>query len=282
MNRRNNSEKEAPARIAAGKLAGPVDYDVPVLAVRDHTGKLLAVLVSYACHNTTLSFYQWHGDYAGCALQDLEERHAGALALFAQGCAGNINPFPRGSTTFAEQHGRDLADAVDRALVAPGDTVSGSFASVLSDVPLEFAQRPSDEEIRAAAASTKPAASRQMDQAWSKIMAAEAAQGGIALTYSYPVQAWRLGNLTWVALGGEAVVDYALRLKGELGKNLWVLAYSNDVMAYIPSEAVLKEGGYEGKTSMIPYGRPSAWAPGLEEKIVAQVRSSVSELAVRR
>ena len=171
---------------------------------------------------------------------------------------------------------------MDRALVAPGDTVSGSFASVLSDVPLEFAQRPSDEEIRAAAASTKPAASRQMDQAWSKIMAAEAAQGGIALTYSYPVQAWRLGNLTWVALGGEAVVDYALRLKGELGKNLWVLAYSNDVMAYIPSEAVLKEGGYEGKTSMIPYGRPSAWAPGLEEKIVAQVRSSVSELAVRR
>jgi len=282
LNRRNNSEKEALARLAAGKLVGPVDYDVPVLGVRDRAGKLLAVLVSYACHNTTLSFYQWHGDYAGCALQDLEERHSGAIALFAQGCAGNINPFPRGSIGIAEQHGRELADAVDRALAAPGAALSGTFASALTDVPLEFAQRPSAEEIRAAAASTKPAASRQMDQAWSKIMVTQAAQGGITLTYPYPVQTWRLGNLTWVALGGEAVVDYALRLKGELGKNLWVLAYSNDVMAYIPSEAVLKEGGYEGKTSMIPYGRPSAWAPGLEEKITAQVRRSVAELTAAR
>ena len=98
----------------------------------------------------------------------------------------------------------------------------------------------------------------------------------------YPVQAWRLGNrLVWVALGGEVVVDYSHRLKNEIGaairepgteKSVWVTAYANDVMAYIPSERVLSEGGYEGDTSMIAYGQPAKWAPGLEDKIVKKVK----------
>ena len=51
-----------------------------------------------------------------------------------------------------------------------------------------------------------------------------------------------------VTIGGEMVVDYSLRLKRELGKGcaVWVVGYSNDVMGYIPSLRVLREGGYEG------------------------------------
>jgi hypothetical protein len=95
------------------------------------------------------------------------------------------------------------------------------------------------------------------------------------------VQAWQLGDqLTWVALGGEVVVDYATRLKRELGRDrpLWVAGYANDVMAYIPSLRVLKEGGYEGDTSMIPYGMPSKWGPAIEEKIVTKVHELVKEV----
>jgi hypothetical protein len=79
-----------------------------------------------------------------------------------------------------------------------------------------------------------------------------------------------LGNLAWVALGGEVVVDYTLRLRAENPGPLWVFGYSNDVMAYIPSERVLAEGRYEGDTSMIPYGRPGPWSAGIEEKIVTK------------
>jgi len=43
------------------------------------------------------------------------------------------------------------------------------------------------------------------------------------------------------------VVDYSLRLKRELaGPAVWVAGYSNEVMAYIPSLRVLREGGYGG------------------------------------
>ena len=76
----------------------------------------------------------------------------------------------------------------------------------------------------------------------------------------------------WVTLGGEVVVDYALRLKQELGPaNTWVAGYSNDVMAYIPSRRVLSEGGYEGGGAMVYYGLPTIWAPEIEETIVREV-----------
>src|SRR5262249_22451046 len=93
-------------------------------------------------------------------------------------------------------------------------------------------------------------------------------------TYPYPVQVWKFGNdLRWVNLGGEVVVDYSLRLAKELSPQpTWIAGYSNDVMAYIPSLRVLKEGGYEGDTSMIYYGLPTVWAAPLEELIVAKVR----------
>ena len=72
------------------------------------------------------------------------------------------------------------------------------------------------------------------------------------------------------------VVDYAVRLKRQLGhhnadQSVWITGYANDVMAYIASERVLKEGGYEGDRSMIYYQKPSKWRAGLEKKIVDTV-----------
>lgn len=44
--------------------------------------------------------------------------------------------------------------------------------------------------------------------------------------------------------------------------------YCNDVMTYIPSSRVLKEGGYEGGGAMIPYGQPALrWPDNVEDLI---------------
>jgi hypothetical protein len=74
------------------------------------------------------------------------------------------------------------------------------------------------------------------------------------------------------------VVDYSLRLKRELsGTPLFLVAYANDVMGYIPSVRILKEGGYEGGGSMIFYGRPGPWAEEVEETIVRKVHELVGK-----
>jgi neutral ceramidase len=94
------------------------------------------------------------------------------------------------------------------------------------------------------------------------------------------VQAIALGkDVTMLALGGEVVVDYDLRVKKEYGsKGMIVAGYSNDVMAYIASKRVLKEGGYEVSDSMIYYGQPGPWDEDVEERIfgaIAQVMKRV-------
>ena len=85
----------------------------------------------------------------------------------------------------------------------------------------------------------------------------------------YPVQAIRFSkDLTLLALGGEAVVDYDLRAKKEYpGEALIVAAYSNSVMCYIPSERVLGEGGYEVVDNMAYYGQPGPFATGVEARV---------------
>src|SRR5207249_10161500 len=117
VNRRNNREAEVPKLLGQGAtLRGPVDHDVPVLRVTTPDGKPRAVVFGYACHNTTMQFYQWCGDYAGFAQQYLEEKHAGAMALFWIGCGGDANPLPRSKIELCQKYGRQLADAVVKVL----------------------------------------------------------------------------------------------------------------------------------------------------------------------
>ena len=244
INRRENAEQDVAARRAAGTLKGPSDPRVPILAIHGADGSLRGLLVSYACHNTTLMLYEWHGDYAGCAQVELERRHPGATVLFAIGCGADINPSPRREVAHAEQHGRELADAADRALAKPRSRIEGGFASALEDITLTFARKPTEEELRTAREKDQP--NKEMYQAWSATITEQLrTKGDGILKYSYPIQAWRIGSLSWAALGGEVVVDYSNRLRREIGPELWVLGYCTDVMAYIPSERVLKEGRYE-------------------------------------
>jgi hypothetical protein len=72
------------------------------------------------------------------------------------------------------------------------------------------------------------------------------------------------------------VVDYSLRLKREFDRTrLFVHAYANGAPCYIPSERILKEGGYEGGGAMVYYGLPSPWDADVEKRIV----DAVHELA---
>jgi hypothetical protein len=73
----------------------PVDPTVNVLSVRDAAGKIRAVLVNYACHPSVLGpdNLQYSADYPGAMKRYVESQTPGALCLFIQGGAGDINPY---------------------------------------------------------------------------------------------------------------------------------------------------------------------------------------------
>jgi len=267
VNRRTNREPDVPSLRAQNLLFGPVDHTVPVLAIRGPDQALRAVVFAYACHNTTLSFQQWCGDYAGFAQLDLESQHPGALALFCMGCGADQNPLPRRSVELAESYGKRLSTAVQSVLAGAMKSVEPELQTHQEFVSLKLQGLPDAEQLRRWAGG--PVDNRQR---WASRLLSIPADT-LPQEYSYPVSAWRLGkDHLWVMLGGEVVVDYALRFKGEYGDETWVTAYVNDVMAYIPSQRVLREGGYEGQSSMMVYGLPSErWADDVEERVAAGV-----------
>jgi hypothetical protein len=276
VNRRNNKEAEVPALRAAGQLKGPVDHEVPVLAVRDMKGGLRAIVCGYACHATVLSFYLWSGDYPGFLQQHLEKAHPEALAFFWAGGGADQNPLPRRSVVMAEEYGRQLAQGVEAVLQAPMRQSRGGLATAYKEIALPFADLPSRDQLLKDSLSQNRATAARAKQLLHEIDK----KGSLRRTYPYPVQVWQLGpELTWVALGGELVVDYSLRLKKELGPGkTWVAGYTNDVMAYIPSLRILQEGGYEGGGAMVYYGLPSVWSPRIEDLIVTAVHEQVRKV----
>jgi hypothetical protein len=261
---------------------GPVDHDVPVLRVDSPTGELRAVLFGYACHNTTLSFYQFCGDYAGYAQQYLQENHPSATALFVAGCGGDQNPYPRRTLAHAEQHGRALANSVETAIETEKKILKGVLQCAYGMATVEYQTPPSREQLLRRSQSDDKVERLHA----SRLLIQLDTEGELLYEYDCPIQTIRLGEyLTLIALPGETVVDYSIRLKQELAGDpqhaaVWVAGYSNDVFAYIPSRRVLLEGGYEAGDAMrhmTTVLQPGPFAPNVEERIIGKVHSLLAE-----
>ncbi len=249
---------------------GPVDHDVPVLKVAGADGKIRAVVFGYACHNTTLQagWYQISGDYAGFAQIEVEKSLPGTQAMFMILCAADQNPEPRGTVELAEKHGKSLGSEVVSVVSGPMIPVRPPIRTAYEEVPLAFA--PQDRAVFEKEAESGD----RFRKLRAKEMLAAIDAGRPIRELPLPVQVVRLGrDATLVALGGEVVVDYSLRLKRELpDENLVVAGYTNEVPCYIPSLRVLREGGYEADSSMIYYGQPGPFTEAVEDTVIAACR----------
>jgi hypothetical protein len=246
---------------------GPVDVALPILKITDADGTLRGVFINYACHGTTLGgdMHKIHGDWIAEAHRVIEARHPGTVALIALGCAGDANPAPRGKLEDVQQHGKEIADNVDKLLTAPLQPLNHPPGGKIKWVRLPYSKVP---DVAALVNLTKD----ETIKGYYARLALESVERGetIPSELDYPVQVWNFDNkMAMVNLAGEVVVDYSIRLKDEYGaERLWVNAYANDVPCYIASRRVIKEGGYEAEASMYWYNKPSPFAPEVEDIII--------------
>ena len=99
---------------------GPLDPTVGVIRIDDNSGKPRALIVNYACHAVVLGPDNRliSADYPGYLARRIEREYNGALCLFIQGAAGDINPYldkqPVEQNGFgeAEKMGNALAEVV--------------------------------------------------------------------------------------------------------------------------------------------------------------------------
>ena len=279
-NRRLPVEEENGKRyINSQHPAGVTDHDVPVMVIRGEDESLRGILFGYACHNTTLAFYQYCGDYAGFAHQYLEESHPGATALFVMGCGGDQNPYPRHGPEGLEhckRHGRELAEAVECAIDGPQTDVHGPLRVAYTDVTLDLEPPPSREQLEAQRTGDDTYPDRKARYLLDQLDK----HGKIATTQNCPLQAARFGDeLLMLFVSGETVIDYARKPKVEFaGPLVWVAGYCNDVFAYLPSERVLLEGGYEGRTGIVHQLVPTPFATNVEDRVMSGIREVVARV----
>lgn len=289
VNRRNNPELDAQKLINGGVLNGPSDHAVPVLAVYNPDGMLKAILCGYACHNTALAINEWCGDYSGYAQIALEKSHPGAQAMFFMGCGGDQNALPRREFRLAERYGNMLASAVEEVLLAPPQKLPPTLVTKMEMVTLHLGDSLTEAELKKFQANATA-----MTRRWAtRLLADKQAGKNFIREYPYPMQAWNFGGKQLLlTLGGEPVVDYALKFKKDFGAQTWVAGYCNDVMTYIPSLRVLHEDipplanprwGYEGCQAFTVYGLPAQrWAEDVEDLISQAAGRLVSEVNATR
>lgn len=234
---------------------GPVDHALPILRATDTDGNVRAIWASYACHCTTLfgEFNQVHGDWAGRAQEGIERDHPGAVALISVGCGADSNPQPRGTVENAIQNGEDAAREVRRLVSNSLTPIRGNLECRTKRIELTFQEPFSRQQWEERSKKSGIVGYH------AKLNLARLDRGeSLPKTLPYRVQTWSFGNeLAIVFLAGEVVVDYSLRLKNEFDPSrLWVTGYANGVPCYIPSQRILREGGYEAEESLWYYDRP--------------------------
>lgn len=290
IDRRKLSAGPTLDRAERGLVAPYVD----VLAIDSAAGPALARLFVHAAHAVTLGGDNLFvsGDWPGYAQRTLEQAYGnGALALFGQGCCGNINSDPRGTFEIAEAQGRVMAGAVLKAAEysARASDLTVAVASETLALPCfdpptvaEAGELLAEARAKAAQPENNYGLQKMYDGLveWAERMGRMAREGAHDLTTPFEVQVIRIGDIGLVALPGEVFVDYALQIDaGAQGyAQTATLGYANGNIGYVPNAAAFAEGGYEvdfairlyGDTMMRPESEKLIVNKALE--LLAQVR----------
>lgn len=256
---------------------GVVDHRAQVIAVESPDGKeLRGLVVKYACHPVTTGGIGLGSDYPGFMRKMVEARHPGVVVVFLQGCGANVRirvvnedmtGWVRGTIEAAEGFGRELAEAVERAVKKPGSSISGPIAAERAEIMLPVEVQPAEKYRQAAARSDAFSGN------WGKWFARRIERGEkVPDRWPYRIQAFRIGGgkspFTVVALDGEVFTEYGLNLGRMLAPaTVMVLGYSNGVVTYLPTAKALNDGGYE-PNAYTYFGVPGPYKPEVERTVL--------------
>lgn len=235
---RDLPDPDADRMICGYNPANPADDTVLVGRASDDQGRLLATLVNYACHPTTLAWDNRliSADYIGPMRETVESHTGQAPCLFLQGASGELSPREQytGDLAIAESNGRRLGYAVLAAmesmlpprmkLVYAGVVESGAPLAtwrrepfepsklVLAeqvDVELPLKPLPSEEELR-----------RQLAECSDRVMGERIRRKmrvvhmvGPGPTSRMPAWIWRIGDAILVGQPNEAYSTFQTELR---------------------------------------------------------------------
>ncbi len=238
------------------------------------------IIFNYGCHPVIAYGFAWDGisaDYPGVCRRQLKARFGpGVHCQFIQGLAGNVRPrvlagadaFRKSTPADLQQAGAQLADDVARVLDAPGVPLDLDLAAVGGWIPgtRDLTRAPSLDHWQAMAARDDEL-SHNVGQYWLNRM-----QSGPPLAVAEPLELGLLRLtrdhlIAWFS--AEAVAEWLASLRAWLANDhLIAWGYCQHVPTYLPTDALIDEGGYEViNANWYSTNGPAPFARGIDNAV---------------
>lgn len=245
--------------------AVPADRHLTVLALRDAAGTVRGLMVHYPCHANMCKGYSVHGDYPGAALRMLDELYPDSIALFLQGCTGDLRPNCVCGDMFIAATYEQMVDAAarfvqdcQRALSGHGISVECTLTNraVKAELPLENVK--TEAELKALIENPNT-----FEAAW----AAKVLERGNHAFEILELGLVRYGKgLSIYTINGEVVQSYAAYAR-VLDPDAITAAYANGMVGYMPNASEIVEGGYEPRDSAPYFGLAGTYSMEIDRII---------------
>ena len=287
------------------RSAGPIDPEIPLLAVRDANGRPRAIFSNFALHLDTVGGTKWSADYPVFISSVLRETLGPeVISIFGTGCCGDINHVnPRGTMrNTTDVIGKSVGGTIVAALPtltpiehpvlavrskevrlplqpADADAVTRSLA-ILKDVAagksVEFLDHvTAHKTLMIDQLRNSPRLAADADGLLARRLTSELA--GVGPELPVDLQVICLGrDLAIVCLPGEVFVELGLAIKrASPCRQTMILELTNCVETfYVPTRAAFAGGGYEPTNSTIAHGGGEL----LVEETIRLLQSATADL----
>lgn len=277
---------------------GPVDPTVWIVRIDDDSGQPRAALLSYSCHPVVLDAGNllFSGDWPAVTRDLVEAAYPGLVAVFAQGCCGDVNTGHSAHDSMSEiaSARRTFAEA-ERLGSAIAGVVLDRFADVATrPVPLtrasvrarlRFRAQPTAEE--AAVLRERVRAELAADPAAERAVVLRAQDDWLDRVGRSPIDGIEctivsigLGDLRLVTVPGEPFHAIAGDIRSALpGRDVLVAGYANGVPGYVPYPPTeYRHGGYEVEEAHCFYRQPHCFDPATGGELVTAALAAIAAL----
>lgn len=250
---------------------GPFDPELPVLAFRDSTEKLLALIFNHSTHTIgthksgvrSPSFY-------GLAAQELEVA-LGANVCFLEGASGSTHNLHLSGDEMSVRIKRAVENALGEAMPRPVNKL-GAIKRLFKFKVRDFDEAQEEEAVARYCRKYAPAQADQIIPVFRSMRKQLASQRG--QERETWLQVLRIGDVAIVGVPAEFFTQLGLDIKNRSPfRHTYIAELANDWIGYLPNLEGHKLGGYQCWTGFHSYAEP-----GTGERMVDEAVAMLKEL----
>lgn len=281
---------------------GDVDKNMYILKLCDKEGRIRSLVTNFACHPSNINSYRiLSSEYPGRLCHLLEAQNYGCTALFFQGAGADAKLKMGAKTSKFKAISYDECNEVAQAMAlrVQNALLNGTWTGMDVNLGSKMFQikMPLDVYPKSVFEEELKEYNKNQNLRFDKSMVKSNEYSGSYLFWAcaqYIVDHYdtmpdyimlncgviRLADdFVVFTVGGEPSVDVKRVLEKLITKGTMLFFGYNDAIAYVPSDKMLKEGGYEaGDRSITEYKMKGKFQSGMDERFLKGFQEALESL----